>query len=115
MPLQRTKLFWSIGDHTYEFESWWATGDVHVPAGAYDVVAWEDGKGKGVLMIFAKSPGTPHAVAVEPFVIEGAASASQAPESCRDENGVRRLVRMSLKKKRLVLPVWDAACRRARP
>ncbi len=33
MPLQRTKLFWSIDDHTCRFESWSATGNVPVPAG----------------------------------------------------------------------------------
>lgn len=113
MPLQRTKLFWSVGDHTYDFQSWWAT-DAYVPAGTYDVVSWEDGKGKGVLMIFAKSDGTPRAVAIEPVVIEGPASSSSPPEYCLDENGKQRLVRISLKKKRLVLPAWDAACRRAR-
>lgn len=112
MPLERTKLFWSMGDHPYQFQSWSGTGDAHVPAGAYDVVAWEDGKGKGVLLIFPKSAGTPPAAAVEPFVIEGAASAGQLPEYCVDETGVRRLVRLSVKKKRLALPASDAACRR---
>jgi hypothetical protein len=113
MPLQRTKLFWSIDDHTLGFESWSATGDVPVPAGEYRAMAWEDGKGKGVLIVFEKSADTPEAVAVESVVIERRDEADSAPEYCVDEGGVRRLVRITLNKKRLVLPVWEAACRRA--
>jgi hypothetical protein len=115
LPLQRTKLFWSLGDHTYQFQTWWATGDVQVTGGAYDVLLWEDGRGRGVIMLFTKQdPETPVAVAVEQVSVEGAASESDVPEYCRDEQGLRRLLRIPLKHKRLVLPVWDAACRRVR-
>lgn len=113
MPLQRTKLFWSIDDHACEFQSWWSTGDVLVPAGEYRTLAWDDGKGKGVLMVFTKSDATPAAVAVESAVIERRDVADSPPEYCLDEGGVQRLVRITLNKKRLVLPVWEAACRRA--
>ena len=112
MP-RRTKLFWSIDDHGYRFESWYGTGDVPVPAGEYKVLAWEDGKGKGFLMVFEKSDETPPAVAVESVVIERVEPSATAAEYCVDDKGVRRLVRFSLHKKRMVLPVWEAACRRA--
>lgn len=46
-------------------------------------------------------------------LIERRDVANPAPEYCLDEGGVRRLVRLTLNKKRLVLPVWEAACRRA--
>jgi len=115
LPLQRTKLFWSLGDHTYQFQTWWATGDVQVTGGAYDVLLWEDGRGKGVLMIFPPhAADTPVALAVEQVVVAGQASDADVPEYCRDENGVRHLLRLSVKRKRLLLPAWDAACRRVR-
>jgi hypothetical protein len=113
MPLQRTKLFWSFDDHGYQFQSWWATGDVPVPAGQYKVIAWEDGKGKGVLMVFEKSDETPAAVAVESVLVERVAPSDTTAEYCVDDGGKRRLVRFTLHKKRMVLPVWEAACRRA--
>jgi len=115
VPLQRTKLFWDVGDHAYQFQPWQATGGVEILHGAYDVLLWEDGKGKGVLMIFPPDAAdTPVALAVEQVVVEGPASSFDVPEYCRDETGVRRLLRLSVKHKRLLLPVWDAACGRAR-
>src|SRR5918993_1884600 len=108
MAVQRAKLFWSLGDHSYSFQNWRATGDAEVAGGDYDVLFWEDGKGKGVLMIFSKDAGTtpPRTVAAEPVVIEGPDPERQFPEYCRDENGVRRLRRISVKRQRLVLPAW---------
>jgi hypothetical protein len=76
---------------------------------------WEDGKGRGVLLVFIKGdPETPVAVAVEQVAVEGPAPQDAVPEYCRDEDGTWRLLRLMLKHKRFVLPVWHAACRRVR-
>jgi len=112
VPLQRTKLFWSFDDHTCEFRAWRGTGDTQVNAGTYDVVLWEDGKGGGVLLVFTRGqPATPVAVAVERVAVEGPASGDEPPEYCRDTDGTQRLLRLTVKRKRLVLPAWQAACR----
>lgn len=115
VPLQRTKLFWSFEDRAYQFQTWWGTGNVQVTGGAYDVLLWEDGKGRGVLLLFTRqNPETPVAVAVEQVVVEGQPTESDVPEYCNDQQGLRRLLRLPFKRKRLLLPVWEAACRRVR-
>jgi hypothetical protein len=113
MPLQRAKLFWRFGDRPYSFQNWTATGNTEVPGGDYDVLLWEDGKGKGVLMVFSRDRGTapPRTVAAEPVMVEGPDRERELPEYCRDADGIRRLRRVSVEHKRLVLPASDALCR----
>ena len=115
MPLQRAKLFWRFGDHSSSFQNWVASGNAEVPGGDYDVLLWEDGKGKGVLMVFSTDSATTprRTFSAEPVVIEGSDRGHEFPEYCRDGNGIRRLRRISVKHKRLVLPAFDAVCRRA--
>jgi hypothetical protein len=109
IPLQRAKLFWSWTDRTQVFEAGSYAGKVPLKDQQYNVLLWEDGKGRGILMFFsAQASGTPALLAAEAVTVEKVRS--YHAEYCRSTDEVQQVLRVQVGDKRATLSSATRAC-----
>jgi hypothetical protein len=109
IPLQRAKLFWSWTNRTQDFAPGSYAGKIPLNHQKYQVLLWEDGKGRGILMFFsAQDPGTPPLVAAEAVTVDKARESFAA--YCRDADDVQHLLNVRVGDKHATLSAAERAC-----
>lgn len=111
IPQQRAKIFWSWADRTQTFATGAMAGATAV-GGEHTVLLWEDGKGRGVLMLFkAQEQGSPELTAAEAATVEKAERAETNHSYCQAGDGSQQLLSVKVGGKRVVLRAAEKACR----
>lgn len=111
VPQQRPKLFWSWTDRKQVFEPGSYAGKVSLPAQEHDVLLWEDGKGRGIVMFFsAPGSGTPALLAAEAVTVEKFQTRNSGAEYCRNADKVQQILRVQIGDKRVTLSSAAKSC-----
>lgn len=111
VPLQRAKLFWTWTDRTQVFEPGSHAGKVGLTGQPYNVLLWEDGKGRGLLLFFSVPPaGPPALLAVDAVTVDKVGERDLPTDYCRSMDDVQRVLRVQVGSKRATLSSAMEAC-----
>jgi hypothetical protein len=111
IPQQRAKIFWSWADRTQTFDWGAMVGETPI-GGEHHVLLWEDGRGRGVLMLFkVQQSGSPALTLADAVTVEKAEKSAADPAYCRVSGGAPQLLSVKVGNKRAELRSADKACR----
>ena len=111
IPLERAKLYWSWTDHRQSLLPDAHVGKVRFGAEQTDVLLWQDGKGRGILMFFSTpQSGTPALLAAGAVTVEKSRRRNAVPEYCRTADDILHIERVTVGNTLATLPAATNAC-----
>jgi len=111
IPQQRATIFWSWADRTQTFATDAVAGAIAI-GGEQEVLLWEDGRGRGVLMLFkSQEYGSPEVTAAEAATVQKAERSDTNPSYCYPGDGSHQLLSVKVGGKRVTLRSAEKACR----
>ena len=110
-PLERAKLYWSWTDHRQSLLPDAHVGKVRFGAEPSNVLLWQDGKGRGILMFFSTpQSGTPALLAAGAVTVEKSRRRNAAAEYCRTADQILHIERVTVGNTLATLPAATQAC-----